>query len=187
MNTKGTYVTVRIAFIAATAGILVALSACSGGDSAGTPRPETTSTASSTSASSPTSSGNVSGSLADTDPCDLLKSSEAAELGSSGSPKREKVGTADTCKWKSTDSSFHVGIRTNMGIGQVQPDAGQVKDLTVGDRKAKQVSGNAAGTCIIALDVSSSSRVDVSAIGRPNEDPCPLALKVAELVEPKLP
>lgn len=181
------YVTARIAFISTTAGVLLALSACSGGGSAGTPRPETTTTTPSTTTGSPTSSGTVRGSLADTDPCDLLTTSEATELGSTGSPKREKVGTADTCKWKSADSNFHVGVRTNMGIGQVQPDAGQVKDITVIDRKAKQVSGNAAGTCIIALDVSSSSRVDVSAIGRPNEDPCPLALKVAELVEPKLP
>jgi hypothetical protein len=43
------------------------------------------------------------------------------------------------------------------------------------------------GSCIIAMGVTSSSRVDVSLNSGPRVDPCPLALQVAQLVEPKLP
>ncbi|WP_156093968.1 DUF3558 family protein [Lentzea aerocolonigenes] len=175
--------TSRIAMITLAVGAAVTLSACSGGPSTGTPRPatETTTTTS-------TSAGKDTTSLAETDPCSLLTSSEASELGASGTPKREKVGTADVCKWrKPGEGNFDVSVRANLGLAEVKPDGGQIADLTVGSRKAKKVSGDGSGVCIIALDVSSSSRVDVSALGRPNEDSCPVALKLAELVDPKLP
>ncbi|WP_346135657.1 DUF3558 family protein [Lentzea roselyniae] len=170
--------------IALAASAAIALSACSDGPSTGTPRPATETTTTSTSVGKDTAS------LAETDPCSLLTSSEASELGASGTPKREKVGTADVCKWrKPGEGNFDVSVRANLGLEQVKPDGGQIADLTVGkgNRKAKKVSGDGSGVCIIALDVSPSSRVDVSALGRPNEDSCPVALKLAELVDPKLP
>ena len=189
MNTEGMHVTSRIVLTILAAGALVAVSACSGGQSAGTPRPETQPTTATSTTGSSTSSTKGNDSLADTDPCTFITTGEATELKASGPPKRDKVGTADVCKWvKSGVGNFSVGIRTNLGLAQViKPEGGQVTDIKIGDREAKQISGNAGGSCIIALGISSSSRVDVSALERPNEDPCPMALKVAELVEPKLP
>lgn len=179
--------TSRIILTALAAGALVAMSACSGGQSAGTPRPETNAQATTTTTTASTSPSADSGSIKDKDPCSLLSSTEASGLGATGAPKREMVGTKDTCKWKSSDSNFHVGIRTNLGLAQVQADGGKLTDTTVRGRPAKQVSEDTAGTCIIALEVTSSSRVDVTVTPPPKGDGCPLALKVAELVEPKLP
>lgn len=179
------YVKSRILLTALAMGALVTVSACSAGQSAGTPLPETSpTTATSTSVPGTSSS---SGSSKDADPCSLLTQAEASGLGASGAPKREMVGTKDTCRWKTADATFQVGVRTNLGLAQVQPDGGQVTDLTVGNRPAKKVSGDGSGVCIIAVEISSSSRVDVTALGKPKEDACPLALKVAEAVEPKLP
>ncbi|WP_170166792.1 DUF3558 family protein [Lentzea atacamensis] len=169
------------------AGALVAISACSGGQSSGTPRPETNTQAATTTTSASTTPSANDGSLKDKDPCSLLSSTEASGLGATGTPKREMVGTKDTCKWKSADSNFHVGIRTNLGLAQVQADGGKLTEITVGGRPAKQVSEDTAGTCIIALEVTSSSRVDVTVTPPPKSDGCPLALKVAEFVAPKLP
>jgi hypothetical protein len=60
-------------------------------------------------------------------------------------------------------------------------------DIKIGDRPAKKLSGTTSGSCLVALEVSSSSRVDVTFLAPPKEDSCPTALRVAELVEPKLP
>ncbi|WP_109642259.1 DUF3558 family protein [Lentzea atacamensis] len=184
MNTKGLLVTSRIAVLLA-AGALT-LAACS--DTTGTARPTTETTSTPTTTSSPTSSSPSNGSLADTDPCTLLTTSEATEIGTEGTPKRQQVGSADTCMWKKSGAAVSVGIRTNLGLAQTQASGGQITDITVGGREAKQVSGRSSGSCLVVLGVSSSSRVDVTVTPPASGgDPCPLALAFAEKVEQKLP
>lgn len=184
MNTKGKLVTSRIAVLLA-AGAL-ALTACTNTSGSAHPTPETTST--STTASSPTSSSASNGALPDTDPCTLLTTGEATEIGTEGTPKRQQVGSADSCTWKKSGSVVSVGIRTNLGLAQTQTSGGQITDITVGGRDAKQVSGRSSGSCLVVLGVSSSSRVDVTVTPPAGgTDGCPLALAFAEKIEPKLP
>jgi hypothetical protein len=124
-------------------------------------------------------------SLKDVDPCTLLTKDEAQQLGAEGEPKPEKLGSAQTCGWKPANAVFSVVIRTNVGLSGVQAP-GKVANITVGDHQAKKFIA-AGGSCIIAMGVTSSSRVDVVLNGDSRLDPCPPTLRIAELVEPKLP
>jgi hypothetical protein len=106
-------------------------------------------------------------------------------LGATGGTEREKIGSADTCLWNPKDSSLIIGIRTNVGLSGVLV-TGEITDITVGHHQAKKLMG-AGGSCIVAIGITSSSRVDVTLNGPSKTDPCPQALQVAQLVEPKLP
>jgi hypothetical protein len=141
----------------------------------------------------PTSSPQVSGGpLADTDPCSLLDSAAKAKLGLSGSGEPRKIGVSRGCRWRlrqGTDSYiFDVGILP-AGISNV-PDKVQITKLPdIGSHQAAQTQeGGGAGTCLIILGVSESSRVDntVSASGD-TQKACELVMELAKQVEPKLP
>ncbi|ANZ41812.1 hypothetical protein BBK82_43630 [Lentzea guizhouensis] len=180
--------TSRTILTAVAAAGLLFIAAC-GETTGGDARPATDSSeaTSSTSTAPTTSSGAGTGSLEDVDPCSLLATEDAADLGATKPPKREMVGSADSCAWKPGNANLSVGVRTNLGLAQAQPNGGQITDITVGDRPAKQISGTTTGGCVVVLGVTSSSRVDVTVIPAPNSDGCPMALKVAGLVESKLP
>lgn len=176
----------RIVLTGLVAAVLLAVSACTG-STPGDPKP-TPDTGSSTSSegttSSPTST-KATGSLADTDPCSLLTRSEAEQVMGplNAEPTPEKVGSAKGCAFKPKLASLSVDIRTNVGLTGVQAP-GEVTDVPIGRHQAKKFVA-AGGSCIVAVGVTSSSRVDVTLNGQ--GDPCPRALQIAELVEPKLP
>lgn len=175
----------RIVLTSLAVAALIALPACTGSTS-GDPKPTSdTNAPSSTSSPPPTK---ASGSLADADPCSLLTRSEAEQVVGTlvEEPNQEKVGSSRTCQFSPDRGSFSVGIRTNVGLSGVQSNGGEIKDIKVGSHQAKQLLG-ATGSCGVYLGVDSSSRVDVVLNAGASTDPCPLALKIAELVEPKLP
>lgn len=178
----------RTALTSLAAAALVALTAC-GGSTAGQakPVPDTSGSTSRSTTSSPSStkSGN---SLDDNDPCSLLTRNEAEQVMGplDKEPAPEKLGSARTCQFSPSLASLGVGIRTNVGLAGVQPNGGEIKDITVGRHQAKQLV-DATGSCGIYLGVTSSSRVDVVVNTGPRADPCPLALRIAEFVEPRLP
>lgn len=179
----------RIVLTSLAAAALVAVSACTG-STTGDPKPtpgtgdSASSTNSQDTTSSPTST-KPSGSLAETDPCSLLTRSEAEQVMGplKEDPKPEKLGSSQTCGFSPKLASLSVGTRTNVGLAGVQAP-GEVADLTIGGHQAKKFVA-AGGSCIVAIGVSSSSRVDVVLNGQ--GDSCPRALQIAELVEPKLP
>lgn len=181
----------RIILTSLAAIALTAVTAC-GGSTPGQAKPAS-GTATSPSSSSTTSSGatnstsanSTDDSLKDTDPCSLLTSNEAAKLGASAMPERKKIVSSETCLWHPTDASLFVGTRTNVGLSGIQP-TGEVTDATVGRHQAKQVR-DITGSCIIAIGVTSSSRVDITFNGNSKTDPCIQAMQAAKLVEPKLP
>jgi hypothetical protein len=176
----------RVVLAGVAIAVLVASTACSGA-TPGQAKPAAGATAAgpASSSSAPSSSSGASNSLKDVDPCTLLTKAEAQQVGATEEPKREKLGSAQTCGWTPEGVSFHVGTRTDVGLSGVQP-TGEITDITVGRHQAKQIR-DVTGSCIIATGVTSSSRVDVSLNSGPRVDPCPLALQVAQLVEPKLP
>lgn len=182
----------RIVLTSLAAAALVAMTACTG-STPGDPKPmpdtgnPTSSEDTRTSTSSPTST-NASGSLTDADPCSLLTRSEAEQvLGPlKEEPKPQKIGSSRGCEFAPNRVFLSVGIRTDVGLAGVQATGGEIKDIKVGNHQAKQLVG-AGGSCIVAIGVTSSSRVDVTLNAGASTDPCPPALKIAELVEPKLP
>ncbi|NUT49540.1 MAG: DUF3558 domain-containing protein [Saccharothrix sp.] len=138
-------------------------------------------------AGSPTSAEPI-GSLEDTDPCSLITVSEVEQAMGPlrEAPKVEQIGSARVCESAPNRDYLAVGIRTNVGLAGVLPNGGEIKDITVGRHQAKQLLG-ASGSCGIYLGVTASSRVDVVVNVGASTDPCPPALRIAELVEPKLP
>ncbi|KAA2261605.1 DUF3558 domain-containing protein [Solihabitans fulvus] len=119
------------------------------------------------------------------DPCSLLSQSEAASAGATSQPQRKKVGTADSCLFSAKDLSMIVGIQANVGLAGLQPNGRRITDTKVGGHEAK-LAADGLGNCLIAIGVSGSSRVDVAVTGGGKVDPCPVAVQVAQLVEPKL-
>lgn len=99
------------------------------------------------------------------------------------------VGTAHSCEIDSADYHFGLDIRTDGGLSAFESVAGggPVTSPSVGRHQAKEQADSGSSSCTVAIGVSDSSRVDVTATGDGTKDPCPAALAVAQRVEPKLP
>lgn len=131
--------------------------------------------------------GSTPTSLEDTEPCGLLTEQDLDMLGKLGGPPlRRDLGTARSCNYNIDNHPLDIDLRTNVGLAGVNT-AGPVTDYTVGGHQAK-VWISSGGSCFVVLGVSPSSRVDITYITiSTGEDPCALARRVAELVEPRLP
>ncbi len=164
-----------------------ALSAC-GGPADGPPAQTTAGTASQAT-TAPRVGPSRGGPLDGADPCALLTKGEAEEItgAQAADPVVEQLGSARVCNFSPRTARLGVGIRTTTGLDQVQSNGNVVQELVIGRHQAKQALG-ATGSCGIFIGVTESSRVDVVLnSGSPDEDPCPAAMRVAELVEPRLP
>lgn len=129
------------------------------------------------------------GPLDGADPCALLTKAEAEQVtgAQSAEPVVEQLGSARVCNFSPQTARLGVGIRAKSGLAEVQSNGNVVQELMIGRHQAKQAVG-ATGSCGIFIGVTESSRVDVVLnSGSPDVDPCPAAMKVAELVEPRLP
>jgi hypothetical protein len=182
-------VTRRTIPIGLAAAILLAATAC-GGPTTGQARPvpDTSAPAATTgsgTASSMPSSSNTGGSLDSRDPCSLLSQAEYSGLALTRQPEQSNLGTARGCKFGSHTAAMALDVRTNVGLAGFEANGGKMTDTTVGRHQAKQLLG-VSGSCVIAMGVTSSSRVDVTVNSGTRTDPCPIALQVAQLVEPKL-
>lgn len=181
-RTLDEHVTTRSFLIGITALCVFAVAACGGSQVQGTATSAPGTTSADTETTSPSTS--ESNDLASVNPCSLLTKEEITALGVKREPERDKIGTSDACKFRPTGYSLIIGTRANLGLSQVQGSGGPVTDTTIGGRKAKQ--SGASGSCLIAMEVTATSRVDIQATGDP-ADLCDRASKVAGLVEPKLP
>jgi hypothetical protein len=155
----------------------------------GEPSAQNTAGASQPSFSNPTGSSAASGgagTLPADQPCSLLSSADLQRIEVSGQPTQDAIGTEHACEMDNPDGHIIVGVRADVGLAGFQSSGGTVHDMTVGSHQAREVLGDT-GTCLISIGVSDSSRVDVSMTGLGSSDPCPAALSVAKLVEPKLP
>jgi Protein of unknown function (DUF3558) len=126
-------------------------------------------------------------------PCDLL-SSDILSQNQLGTPTTANEGGARTCHWQNTTASegigyaVGVGIRDSQGIKDVNPDGYTVTPDNIGGHPGRQLQSTLSGTCIIAIGVTNSSRVDVTVnAGTDPVQGCQLANQFAKLVEPNLP
>jgi predicted small lipoprotein YifL len=175
------------------AATLFTLTACSG-EEGGTALPTEQPPSSSAGPASPsTSPADGSSPLTGLDPCSLLGAAELGELGTFSEGVPNELGGARGCdfakqsKSASEDSvGVTVAVRDAQGVAEVI-DLGNGKQTgTVGEgRDAVRTSAN--GTCLIALAVTETSRVDVGAVTTSDEKACEIADAVAAIVEPKLP
>lgn len=183
----------RLVMLAGLATLLVGVAACGGSPTFGQPTaaPSSPSSASGggqdSGSASPSPAGNAGG-LPVNQPCSLLSSTQITQLGASTQPTQDMVGSAHSCEIQTDQDHIIVGIRTNGGLGDFTEasSGGPVHDTTVGSHQAKQSVGNT-GSCVIAIGVAASSRVEVTVTGDGTTDPCPVAQTVAKFVEPNLP
>lgn len=171
--------------VLAAAALCLALAGCQGNEpgtaTTGTPTDEPTS-------QQPTSSGNSSGkSLADIEPCSVLKASDVSTLGIS-----EWLAKDDnSCSGKQTGGGrVQVNLFADLGLAQYKIIGAEAEpeDTTVGGKKAKFVKKAATNTaCTVAVEVTESSRYDVDATGSDLQKNCDIAMKVATAVVPNLP
>ena len=180
----------RLVVLAGLATMAVGLAACGGAPTPGQPTaaPSSSDGAQDTVPASPSSSASSPGGLPVSQPCSLLSSAQLTQLGVSAQPTQDMIGTAHSCEMDTAQDHIIVGIRTNGGLDSFTQAAtgGPVHDTTVGTHQAKQSVGNT-GSCVIAIGVSASSRVEVTVTGDGSTDPCPTAVNVAKFVEPNLP
>jgi hypothetical protein len=177
----------RLAVLVSLAVVLVGASACSH-STLGEPSPATTANGGGqTSASgggTSTAPGGGNAALP-ADPCSLLSAGDLQQAGVSAPPTQDKVGAAPSCEMDSSDDHIIVSLFPDSGLSSLQA-TGKVQDITVGSHQAKQ-EVDSTGSCVVAIGVSATSSVDVTVTPTFNGDPCPTAMTVARLVEPKLP
>jgi hypothetical protein len=120
-----------------------------------------------------------------TDPCSLLSSADLQQVGVSSLPTQDKIGSAASCEMDNSNDHIIVSLFPDSGLAGLQA-TGTVKNTTIGSHQAKQET-DSTGSCVVAIGVSDTSSVDVTATPILGGDPCPTATTVARLVEPKLP
>jgi hypothetical protein len=124
------------------------------------------------------------------DPCALLTADEVHQFGANqGIPKT--LGGARTCKWSTPDGNgvFGTGLRNSQGLKDIVVGNGTLSDLRIGNRAGKALKEDGgAGTCMIVIGITESSRVDVQGLYKADTArACDLAMRVATLIEPRLP
>lgn len=99
----------------------------------------------------------------------------------------QKLNKARACMFLENDGfSMSVGIFDELGLDDLVAQ-GPPKPVTVGNRKALQ-SIRGIDTCAISIELTKTSRVDTQGTaGGDEKRSCDIALRVALLVEPKLP
>jgi hypothetical protein len=149
----------------------------SAGPFSSTPERSTNAAGASTIAKSP---------IANISPCSLLSPAEVTEL-QAGPSKEERLNKGRACSFYEAEG-FTIGvvIFDELGLGDlVSRDT--PKEVTIGKHKALQSVGGI-DTCAISIEVTKTSRVDTQGTaGRDQKKSCELALRLARLVEPKLP
>jgi hypothetical protein len=119
------------------------------------------------------------------DPCALLTASEERQIGlTPGRPRQ--VGLARSCEWTASRYALSVAAFDTLGARDLVSDT-KPRDLRIGSHAARQGTGGV-NSCVYALGVSKTSRVDVIVAADGNtQRGCRIARRIAPLVEPKLP
>jgi hypothetical protein len=108
------------------------------------------------------------------------------QLGASIPPSQDLTGSQPTCEVASSSGGVTIGFQKH-GLSDLVVE-GPVTDVRIGGHPAKKMSYSSDSTgCLVAIGVTGSSRIDLSAEVNGGVDPCSWALKAAGLVERHLP
>ncbi|MFI9449454.1 DUF3558 family protein [Amycolatopsis sp. NPDC052450] len=126
------------------------------------------------------------------DPCSVIGAADLASIGPFEAPVPSNGGGARGCEFTkdsqtAADSvTVSVNVRDKQGVDSVV-DGGNGKTTgNVNGRKAVLVP-KPPGSCLMALEISASARVDLVVVSTDPEKSCGMAEKIADIVEPKLP
>ena len=121
--------------------------------------------------------------------CDLLDQSTATGLGYP-QPGQIQDGTSFSCAWTAADGSTFGIVLEGKPYQSLSPTLGQLSDVTIGGRPAKQATpaGSGIHSCSLAIEATKGSNafIDVDALSSTTE-PCTVATTVGKAIAPKLP
>ena len=129
----------------------------------------------------PTQPSGGSGPLTGKDPCEVA-APVRDELKAGDGTSSELAGTPH-CRFSGSTFALDVALYTDKGLGDYQ---GSSKKITVGSHQGLEAHGSV-GVCTVAIGVSDTSRIDVSATMSDGSDSCGLAHEAADALEPSLP
>lgn len=139
---------------------------------------------------SPSPSGSPPSPLAGIEPCNLVSSQVRAAYALTD-PQEKQLGDAHVCRFRLEGEtlrlSYTVSIELFDGLGIDDiwaPDVEQLPDM--GSHPAARFSGPGE-SCRLALGVSESARIDVTANGGDFGPACDLVTALAEAIEPDVP
>ncbi|WP_130342533.1 DUF3558 family protein [Herbihabitans rhizosphaerae] len=133
-----------------------------------------------------TDSEGSSGPLAGKSPCALLSPAELTQIGISAAGKESKQGIVRQCRWSQGDSQA-LGIVDTAGLANITGATEKAPVPTVGRHQAVRWTAGTGNTCSVSLELTSTARVDAQVVATDASSACPKAMKLAQLVEPKLP
>jgi hypothetical protein len=178
----------RIAVLPLLAAALFGLAACNS-TTTGSGSPATSDTSS---GGGPTSgSGGGGGGTSSLQPCDLLSADAVSANQLTRSDSGNSSG-ARSCGWENTTQnngagySLGVDVRDSQGISDANTGGYTKTTDNVGSHNGVQLESSSGNDCIVAIGVTSSSRVDV-VISTSGGGACQVANQFAKLVEPHLP
>ncbi len=126
------------------------------------------------------------------DPCSLLSASDLASYGTFGEPRTQQADGARSCGYilntqnaSDPQLSVSVDIRDSQGIDSAGKGKSPIPSQVNGRKAAVIPVGSQ--SCILAMAVGDTSRVDLSVGADDSTKACDVATKVANIVEPKLP
>lgn len=129
-------------------------------------------------------SGGQGGPLASTDPCTL--SAQAAAQANAGTGSPQDVGEGRQCRYQGDGVTLRVTIFDTQGLDDVV-SSGSPQKIQIGGHQAMR-GQEPPSLCVISIGTSDSSRVDVVAGARGDQNKaCQVATQVATALEPSLP
>lgn len=144
----------------------------------------TTSSARPTTSSKPDGKGPLAGKL----PCSLLTDAERAQLQLKSTPKEQDYGDRRQCQFSENGFLAGVNIYDNSDLDSVRAVNTDVKPVpAVGRHKA--IRSTFGGLCVISIEVTATSLAETTGgdIDGDMKKACDIAMRTAQIIEPKLP
>jgi hypothetical protein len=140
--------------------------------------------------SQPTSSTSLANSPLDRiDPCELLSAADRAEL-DVGEGTAKTIAGSKTCLWgKYAEFVIGVGLKADLAFKDADLRGATPARINIGRHEAYKVeeTGGAQGTCEVFIVTGTSSFVQVNAgVGLQTQAACVKAVRVAQIIDPKL-
>jgi Protein of unknown function (DUF3558) len=176
-----------IAILGVGLGVALLLQACAS-STEGTASPADPSSPSVTSRSATSSTPAANGpSLADLDPCELLRPQEVTELGLPPEGQPDTLAGHPVCFWEEPNANLGIYIHPDRGLADLNTNrATRVEDKTIGRHDARLLVK--ADGCDVDLAVTEHSTVTIVVLMFDNPSAgCSVAERAAALVEPRLP
>ncbi|MBM7775733.1 hypothetical protein JOD54_005937 [Actinokineospora baliensis] len=124
--------------------------------------------------------------------CALLSGSDAQALGITDEGKATDTASRSSCLWRvekpviADSYSISVTFFKELAVGDLVTSQ-EKSPVRIGKHNGVKALGDSDSGCIVALEVTVSSRVDVRAIGGDSAGLCGVAMGAAERVEARLP